>query len=343
MRKVDDDEPPPFQEAFSLAVPEGFTFVGRYAVAPARLGTGVSGAVIPADATSRSTPTSGAGAPTCCCSTRAPPRARPPRSIRTSASATVDLGPLGQAELAVDLRTGEVRLTRPDGGFVRLSGTIPLDELVTPGSVAPRAPGGSMSSARTLAAHLRRYPWWYGVAAVWLVGMLALPIVRGSALADVFAGGQPAAPGVTAAGRVDPGPGPRRRGRSRLQRRPGRHGRHRATTSPWTPWPPTTRRTLPARSTSCRPEILDAIFDALPPFAFPALPDEIAPIANAVAPVAATGCSGLGLAGVVIAVAAQTVDGVPFDRILPYLAPASTACAASRSRRSTRCARSTSR
>ncbi len=48
VRKVDDDEPPPFQEAFSLDVPDDFTFVGRYAVAPARFGTGVSGAVIPA-------------------------------------------------------------------------------------------------------------------------------------------------------------------------------------------------------------------------------------------------------------------------------------------------------
>ncbi len=199
-----------------------------------------------------------------------------------------------------------------------------------------------MSSARTLAAHLRRYPWWYGVAAVWLVAMLALPIVQGSALADVFAGRQPAAPGVTApdgstpdlgpGGVVDPGfsAGP-----------DGTLGT--GDDVPVDTVAPDDEENPPSPLDLVPPEILDAIFDALPPFVFPALPAEIAPIANAVAPVAATGCSGLGLAGVVIAVAAQTADGVPFERILPYLAPVSTACAASRSRRSTRCARPTSR
>ena len=184
-----------------------------------------------------------------------------------------------------------------------------------------------MSSARTFATHLRRYPWWYGVAAVWLVGMLALPIVRGSALADVFAGGQPAAPGVTTpdpsapdlgrGGTVEPGFGA------------GPDGTLGTSDDvPVDTVAPDEEENPPSPLDVVPPEILDAIFDALPPFAFPALPDEIAPIANAVAPVAASGCSGLGLAGVVIAVAAQTVEGVPFDRILPYLAPASTACAA---------------
>ena len=75
------------------------------------------------------------------------------------------------------------------------------------------------------------------------------------------------------------------------------------------------------------PEILDLIFDALPPVVFPALPPEVAPVFNAVSPLAATGCSGLGLAGVIVAVAAQSANGVPIERLLPYLAPASTACA----------------
>ncbi len=40
-----------------------------------------------------------------------------------------------------------------------------------------------------------------------------------------------------------------------------------------------------------------------------------------------TGCSGIGLAAVVIAVAAPTVEDVPLDQLLPYLVPAYTACA----------------
>ena len=58
-------------------------------------------------------------------------RAGPPRSTRTSASATVDLGAARRRpSWPSTCASREVRLTRPDGGFVRLSGTIPLDELV---------------------------------------------------------------------------------------------------------------------------------------------------------------------------------------------------------------------
>ena len=183
-----------------------------------------------------------------------------------------------------------------------------------------------MSSARTLAAHLRRYPWWYGVAVVWVVGMLALPIVQGSALADAFTGDQPAASGTTLPGEIAPGPGAGGPvGSGAVTDGGGSTGTVDGGTAD-TVVPDTPREENPLDIVP--PELLDAIFDALPPVAAPPLPDELAPIFNAVAPVAATGCSGLGLAGVVIAVAAQTVEGVPFDRILPYLAPASTACAA---------------
>jgi hypothetical protein len=60
----------------------------------------------------------------------------------------------------------------------------------------------------------------------------------------------------------------------------------------------------------------------------PALPPELAALANAIAPVATYGCSGLGLASVVVAVVAQSAQGVPVERVLPYLAPVVTACAA---------------
>jgi hypothetical protein len=179
-------------------------------------------------------------------------------------------------------------------------------------------------SARTLAAHLRRYPLWYVLGAVWLVGMLSLPIVKGSALADVFTGDS-TTPTTVAAGSpgtaADDG---------------GLVGTDGPLLDAADPGPSaSTVDTVPrARDDDesdalqiVPPEILDAIFDALPPLVFPALPREIEPLTNAIAPLAATGCSGLGLAGVVIAVAAQTAEGVPLERLLPYLAPASTACA----------------
>lgn len=125
--KVDDHARPPFREAFELPTPEGFTFVGRYAVAPARLSR--TPGAIPADADLalytdvwRRGPdlllldqgaTKGGAAPF-----------DPSTRIRD-----VSLGALGQAELAGDLRSAEIRILRPDSGFVRLSGTIAPDEL----------------------------------------------------------------------------------------------------------------------------------------------------------------------------------------------------------------------
>jgi hypothetical protein len=129
VRKVADTEAPPFAEAWHLDVPDGFTFVGRYAVVPARLSAAPSSA--------------GAGEPDVALYTDVWRRGADvllldQGAARNGAAApfdpdtrvgAVDLGPLGQGELAVDLRSAEIRLTRPDGGFVRLSGTIPIDEL----------------------------------------------------------------------------------------------------------------------------------------------------------------------------------------------------------------------
>jgi hypothetical protein len=181
-------------------------------------------------------------------------------------------------------------------------------------------------SARTLAAHLRRYPLWYALGAVWLVGILALPIVKGTALADVLGGGDDGGSGVSA------GPGtttPPAIGDDGLPVLidPGSVDLSDRTGT-------TTLDTVAKDDDKgdaldiVPPEVLDAIFDALPPLVFPAVPRELEPLTNALAPLAATGCSGLGLAGVVVAVAAQTAEGVPLERLLPYLAPASTACAA---------------
>ena len=180
-------------------------------------------------------------------------------------------------------------------------------------------------SARTLATHLRRYPVWYAVGAIWLVAMLSLPIVRGSALADVFDGGETTTgvtgPGGTAA-QGDPGTtlGPDGTPITEGSSVDGDEVGEDTTVPPADDEDGDELALVP-------PEILDLVFDALPPFVFPSLPDEVLPVARAVAPVAATGCSAIGLAGVVVAVAAQTAEGVPIERLLPYLAPVSTACA----------------
>jgi hypothetical protein len=181
-------------------------------------------------------------------------------------------------------------------------------------------------SVRRLADHLRRYPVWYAVGAIWLVGMLSLPIVRGTSLADALIGDR--GPGTTVtAGPSDTAPVDLGTDGSDGLGPTGGEGVG-TTNGPTTATTATRGSTAPDDPLQLvPPEFLDAIFDSLPPLVLPALPKELDPLTSAVAPLATTGCSGLGLASVVIAVAAQTVDGVPLERLLPYLAPASTACA----------------
>lgn len=184
-----------------------------------------------------------------------------------------------------------------------------------------------MSTRPALATHLRRYPWWYGLAAVWLVAMVALPIVKLGPLDALSHQGTDATgttlvatgPGDLDQPSLDPGGLPPTVG--------GTTGAS-ATTAPGEAAAgATTSTTKPGTLDLVPPEILDLIFDALPEVVLPPLPDELAPLAAVIAPIAATGCSGLGLASVVVAVVAQSANGVPVQRILPYLSPVSTACA----------------
>lgn len=179
-------------------------------------------------------------------------------------------------------------------------------------------------NVRTLAQHLRRYPWWYALSAVWLIAMVALPIVQGTTFETVLGGGPAPASAVGDASgtppefAADPEGHPVDSGVDVVDDGP----------APSEPDPEIIPDAEPDDALELvPPELLDAIFDALPTLVVPPLPDELTPVLNAIAPVAASGCSGLGLAGVVVAVAAQSADGVPIERILPYLAPASTACA----------------
>lgn len=129
IHEVDRDQVPPFQQAFSLAAPTGFTFVGRYAVVPARVATDASTA-------SAATATDVAiytdvwrRGPDLLMLDQGATKGEPPPFDSTTRVGTVDLGHLGTAELAVDLRGAEVRLTLPGNGFLRLTGTIPVDQL----------------------------------------------------------------------------------------------------------------------------------------------------------------------------------------------------------------------
>jgi hypothetical protein len=64
-----------------------------------------------------------------------------------------------------------------------------------------------------------------------------------------------------------------------------------------------------------------------PPVPIPMAPKEIQPVLRALSPLVRTGCSAVGLAGVVIAVAGPGVEPVPATQLAPYLVPAYAACA----------------
>lgn len=129
VRKIDRDEVPPFAEVFEMPDPKGFTFVGRYAVAPARL-SGTADA-IPTDAgIALYTDVWRHGPDLVFLDQGATTGGATPFDPDTRIG-DVQLSGLGTAELAVDVRSAEIRLTRPDGGFVRLVGTIPVADLIT--------------------------------------------------------------------------------------------------------------------------------------------------------------------------------------------------------------------
>ena len=173
----------------------------------------------------------------------------------------------------------------------------------------------------SVVAHLRRYPWWYGLAAVWVVAMLALPVVELDPLGVRADGG-----GAAAAGGAAPG-GPPAAGLPTVPPSLLDRVDPALLELPTTTVPGATATTLPEELELVPPEVLDAVLDALPPVVFPPLPDELSTLAAGLAPIAAFGCSGLGLAGLVVSVVSQTVEGVPLGRLLPYLTPVSAACA----------------
>ncbi|HSP04117.1 MAG TPA: hypothetical protein VLR27_11475 [Acidimicrobiales bacterium] len=140
---VADDHDAGFAEHWTLATPEGFDHAGRWVVAPPAPQALEPGEVrgpevaLVSDAWVRGVDLlvldQGATMPGV-----APPWDERPVVARH------DLGPAGTAEVAWDLRASEVRVLRPDGGFVRIAGTLPPDELLAIArTLTTTSPGGA--------------------------------------------------------------------------------------------------------------------------------------------------------------------------------------------------------
>ncbi|MDQ2648847.1 MAG: hypothetical protein M3Z03_04780 [Actinomycetota bacterium] len=121
---VDPDAPGPLPQQFDLEPGEGFSFVGRFAVQPPRLGApaGDAGLRVTTDVWRRG-----------------PDVLLLDQGVGTGGATPfdealvwrpLDLPGLGAAQLAGNLTSAEVRIRRPDGGFVRLAGTVPVADLV---------------------------------------------------------------------------------------------------------------------------------------------------------------------------------------------------------------------
>jgi hypothetical protein len=123
---IDPDTPPPFAERFTLPAPDGFRSLGRFAVVPPRLGSkaavGDAQLAFYSDVWTR-------GADLLLLDQGAGTNGATPFDDAL-VWRPLTLPELGPAELAGTPRMAEVRLHRPDGGFVRLAGTVPVDELI---------------------------------------------------------------------------------------------------------------------------------------------------------------------------------------------------------------------
>ena len=140
VREVEAGAIPPFQEAWALPAPAGFTFVGRYAVQPARLGS--AGAAAGEADLALYTDVWERDGDLLLLDQGASRSGNPPFDPDTVLG-PVELPGLGGAELALDLRLAEVRLRRPDGGFVRVAGTVDPDELVELAGTLQRQAGAT--------------------------------------------------------------------------------------------------------------------------------------------------------------------------------------------------------
>ena len=175
--------------------------------------------------------------------------------------------------------------------------------------------------------HVRRYPRWYAVGVTWLVLMIVLPAV-GVDVIPAFAAPAPqetsttdtVAPQTTAA--TTPAPTTPATAAAAPQSSAAVTPVTAAVGTPTESAPP---EIIPPEELP--PGFFDPFFDTVP--GLPALdtPEALMPLLRAVSPIANYGCSATGLASLVLAVVAPSVEGVPLERILPYLSPVITACA----------------
>ncbi len=189
-------------------------------------------------------------------------------------------------------------------------------------------------------SHVRRYPRWYAAAGTWLALVLFAPVVGADVIPVFSSSPQPVAT-VDTGGAVDsaaPAPvgtppvtTPRPVfGSSGAPAPAPPSGGDDATPAPVDTSDPsipesTTPETVPPEQVP--PDPLDPLFDAIPVPQVGETPPELMPVLNAISPIANYGCSATGLAALVIAVVAPSVDGVPLERLLPYLTPVTQACA----------------
>ncbi len=173
----------------------------------------------------------------------------------------------------------------------------------------------------TVVHHLRRYPKWYAVLTAWLLAMALIPVVHHPGAPRVSPGTTANIVGLAPAAplpAVDSAPvEPLASSPVVLAPVVGP-----AAAGPDAPAPTPTEGPQPGEEGG-----LGALLPDLPPLPLPATPAELEPLFNAMAPMMATGCSGIGLAAVVVAVVAPTVEDVPLAELMPYLAPLYSVCA----------------
>lgn len=140
---VAEDHDPGFSERWAIDEPAGFDHVGRWVVLPPSLERREPGiartaqVALVTDAWRR-------GADLVLLDQGATVAGVAPPWDDRPITTRADLGRLGTADVAWDLRSSEVRLTRPDGGFVRVAGTLPPADLVALArTLVPLDPGAN--------------------------------------------------------------------------------------------------------------------------------------------------------------------------------------------------------
>lgn len=129
LNKLADDAPIPFPVALSFGTfPTGFTHVGRYAVVPPDLSPTRGSDAPKTTKVATVTDVWARGADVLILDQGAASGVDP--FVTSSIAAPVDLPGFASSRLVLDLRATEIRIRLDDGGFVRVAGTLPPEELV---------------------------------------------------------------------------------------------------------------------------------------------------------------------------------------------------------------------